>query len=380
MIHGKNLIIDKDCGIYDELAPLADMYFYQFHVTEIKKDTIYIIGKRQFVNNLERIRNILNERKDVILIFSDPYEGSETMEWHIPAMGFDDIIHSKQVLVISGGDLDSRFAYLRYDSFLPRTYLTGNNKETIAKVDLIYNKTNKPYKFLFLNGRARWHRKFLIERFELTGLLKHSLYTCLEGKGFHDDILRLEYNGTNLMAKDRPFKFLPKEYEVPDVIDNLDKEYDKDYFIKYDLFKGIWQDGVLYTTPYQDTYFSLVTETVLKYPYSMRTEKIYKCILMGHPWICASNVGFYRDIRNMGFKTFDKLIDESFDLIENNQDRMERLAQTVEDLCRQDLNKFLMEAKEICLYNQQLMIELVPKLHTDLRRRFIDFVEPYCKA
>lgn len=112
----------------------------------------------------------------------------------------------------------------------------------------------------------------------------------------------------------------------------------------------------------------------------MRTEKIYKCILMGHPWICASNVGFYRDIRNMGFKTFDKLIDESFDLIENNQDRMERLAQTVEDLCRQDLDKFLTEAKEICLYNQQLMIELIPKLRGDLRRRFVDFVEPYCKA
>lgn len=380
MIHGKGLVIDKDCKVYEELAPIADMYFYDFNILDIKPNTIYVISKKQFVWNLPKIKEILDKFSDVVLIFSDPYEGSETMEWHIPAMNLDDIIHSKQVPVICCGDLDERFYHLRYDSLLPRVYNTGNNKNIISDTDKIYQKPDKPYKFLFLNGRARWHRKFLLEKFELSGLLKHSLYTCLEGKGLDDSVLRLEYNGNNLMLRDRPFAFLPKEYEIPEVTDNLDKQYDKEYFVKYDLFNGIWQDGVIYPKPYIDTYFSLVTETVIKYPYSMRTEKIWKPILIGHPWICATNAGFYRDLRNMGFKTFDKLIDESFDQIENTQDRMERLAHIVEDLCRQDLNKFLIEAKEICLYNQQLMIELAPKLKTEFSKRFIDFVEPYCKA
>jgi hypothetical protein len=63
-----------------------------------------------------------------------------------------------------------------------------------------------------------------------------------------------------------------------------------------------------------------VSETVFTYPYSFRTEKIWKPIAIGHPWIAVSNFGYYRDMHELGFKSFGHLIDEKFDLIYNNVD------------------------------------------------------------
>jgi hypothetical protein len=53
------------------------------------------------------------------------------------------------------------------------------------------------------------------------------------------------------------------------------------------------------------------------------------------------------DIENTTYK------DESFDLIENNQDRLKRLTEIVKDLCQQDLKQFLDACQETCKYNQQ---------------------------
>jgi hypothetical protein len=118
-------------------------------------------------------------------------------------------------------------------------------------------------------------------------------------------------------------------------------------FVKNYLFKNTWGEVYLQAEPYVDTYFSLVTETVFNYPYSFRTEKIWKPIAMAHPFIVVANRGYYKDMRNLGFKTFGHVINESFDLIDNNQDRIERIAAVVEDLCQQDLASFLKEC-----YNQ----------------------------
>jgi hypothetical protein len=96
---------------------------------------------------------------------------------------------------------------------------------------------------------------------------------------------------------------------------------------------------------------------VFNYPYSFRTEKIWKPIAVGHPWIAVANRGFLRDIRALGFRTFDNLIDETFDLIDDNDQRLRRVAEIVEHLCQQDLVSFLDAAQETCKYNQQHLIE-----------------------
>ena len=107
------------------------------------------------------------------------------------------------------------------------------------------------------------------------------------------------------------------------------------------------------------------------------TEKIWKPILIGHPWVCAANAGFYRYMHNMGFRSFGSLIDESFDLIDNHQDRIERFSKVIEDLCRQDLSAWLRASESICQYNRLHYLELVDQERATFARRFVDSVRIY---
>jgi hypothetical protein len=120
-----------------------------------------------------------------------------------------------------------------------------------------------------------------------------------------------------------------------------------------------------------------VSETVFDYPYSLRSEKIYKPIAMGHPFVAVANRGFYRDLHNTGFQTYHTLIDESFDLIDNNQDRLDRIAHVVRDLCASDLDEFLVAAHAISKYNQQHMAELGPRISQEFPDRFWQFLQQH---
>ena len=64
----------------------------------------------------------------------------------------------------------------------------------------------------------------------------------------------------------------------------------------------------------------------------------------------------------------------SFDQIENNQHRLERIAQVVEDLCQQDLAKFLEECYTVCKYNQQHLAEMRVKVRQEFPERFFQFI------
>jgi hypothetical protein len=98
---------------------------------------------------------------------------------------------------------------------------------------------------------------------------------------------------------------------------------------------------------------------------------------VGHPWIAVANTGFYRDLRRMGFQTFSHVIDESFDAIDNNQQRIERIATVVEDLCQQDLVSFYKECYNVCKYNQQLYAEYRHRVPQELPGQFQHFIEKY---
>jgi hypothetical protein len=101
---------------------------------------------------------------------------------------------------------------------------------------------------------------------------------------------------------------------------------------------------------------------------------------MGHPFIVAANSGFYQDLKNMGFKTFDNVIDESFDQIHDADQRLERIAQVVEDLCQQDLNSFLIACEPAARHNQQLAFELGAEMLKELPITLNNFIQLHTGA
>jgi hypothetical protein len=363
------------CGIYDIIGSVLDGEFQFFDKIDIETGATYLLGPLQFEHYHKLIEEVAQSGQANI-IFSNPWEGADTMIGQLRRYNIISLARERKIMLLAGGDMSPEFCYYNYDGFVDNLLRIDGNDVVAQRCSEIYEKTNKPYKFLFLNGRHRQHRKWLLEKFRTTGLLEHSLYTCLSTLGTAGATrLPLWHNEENLMGREAPLRLLPKHYEVDrysDQIDNLDTTNTS--LVKHSLFNNEWGEAYLKAEPYIDTYFSLVTETIFHDHYSFRTEKIWKPIAMAHPWIAVANAGFYRDMHRIGFKTFGNLIDESFDSIENDLDRIKRIAEVVEDLCRRDLVDFLAASQDICKYNQQRLAEYRRDLVDNFPNRFLNFI------
>jgi hypothetical protein len=311
-------------------------------------------------------------------VLCNPAEGSQTLASHCETVhNCADLVRQNKILLVGGGEMDSSWPYLLYDSFLPKILDYEENTQAMSRSQEIYTKIDKPYRFLFLNGRTRTHRKYLMERFRISGLLDQSLWSWLDlTVGYSKDI-RLMHNGVDLIGQPHTIKLLPSHYEYDTYKDRIQDFKSDKQFVKYDLFDNEWGEIYINADAYIDTYFSVVTETVFDYPYSFRTEKIWKPVAMAHPWIAVANQGYYRDMHNLGFQSFGHLIDESFDQIPNSQDRIARIAQVVEDLCRQDLAQFIKECYTICKYNQQHLAHMRLKVRQEFPDRFFEFLKQH---
>jgi hypothetical protein len=346
------LYVDHYCEISDMLVPWTTQKFYGFDQLTIEPGATYIVGRTQLKQNAQQIRQIVTD-KTARVIFSNPAEGSETFIQHLRLYGVEDLVLAGLLPVVVGGEVPSEYPNMLYEHFLTQPFRYEENSAAASRVDEIFQKKHKPYKFLFLNGRYRSHRRALIHEFDQRGLLAQALWT-------------------NLDAQHRPIQLLPAHYEVEQFRPFM--QTSEQGFVKAELFNNLWGEIYIRSEPYIDTYFSVVTETVFNYPHSFRTEKIAKPLTQGHPWICAANRGFYRDMRNLGFQTFGHVIDESFDQIDNSQDRQARIAAIVDDLCGQDLVQLLEACESVCKYNQQHLRTQSQQWQRELPDRFLNFL------
>ena len=383
MLNNHTIVLDHFCEIDKLMAPYFDYQFWDLDDHTVVPGAIYIVGRNQLNLHVKKLHEWVNQGIIKGIVLCNPAEGSETMLWVYQKNKLNLLAEKNKVAVVTGGDLPSDIPHLLFEHFATVVHDYKENISAIEKYQCNYT-TDRPYKFLFLNGRPRAHRTYLLKKFQMSGLLDQALWTNLADGPVYSTDIELRVDGKDVLRDGTlPIRFLPQKYEVSRYRNSILTTPEKkkvygfagpDLYAKQHLFGKEWGDIYLESKPYEDTYFSLVTETIFEYPRSFRTEKIWKPIAMGHPWIAVANTGFYKDLHNLGFKTFGHLIDESFDQIENNQARIERIEQTVEDLCQQDLASFLQECYTICKYNQQHHIELAAKWRQEFPDRFQPFI------
>jgi hypothetical protein len=349
MLGNRKLVLDTGCGIRDELDALADDKFSIFQEHAPIPGAIYLIGYEQTQKNIDKIIELATSNS-IKVIFTEPVEGSSTAINRCNHIGILELIKAGKILLLTGGDVPAQYPHLVYETFLPKILDYAENINAIQTYNNNYS-IDRPYKFLFLNGQARAHRKFMIA--QLANVLDTALWS-------------------NLDTGNGPIKLLDQQYELDCF--NVEVSTSDTNVKKYLFGSGIWGEVYLVPAQYVNSYFSLVTETVHDYPFSFRTEKIWKPVAIGHPWIAVANQGFYRDMHNLGFQTFGHVVDESFDNIENNQDRMMQVSRVVMDLCQQDLASFLKECYNVCKYNQQHLAEMRTRVRSEFPERFRQFI------
>ena len=82
-----------------------------------------------------------------------------------------------------------------------------------------------------------------------------------------------------------------------------------------------------------DALWNIVTETVFYYDKLHLTEKIFKPIVMKQPFMLLAAPGNLAYLRSYGFKTFEGIIDESYDSIPDNDQRIEAVVKQLAWYC-----------------------------------------------
>lgn len=106
---------------------------------------------------------------------------------------------------------------------------------------------------------------------------------------------------------------------------------------------------------YNQTYYTLVAETNAENEFNFYTEKIWKPIIAGRLFIVIAGQYFLKNLRALGFQTYDGIIDESYDQVSDPTARWQMALDQMRWLCQQDPVLVLEKIKPIAKYNQQLV-------------------------
>lgn len=122
---------------------------------------------------------------------------------------------------------------------------------------------------------------------------------------------------------------------------------------------------VLPISVYQTTCYTLLAETNTDNDYSFFTEKTAKPIIARRPFLVSAGQYHLRNLRSMGFKTFDSVVDESYDIEPDMEIRTRMMLEQYDKLMKSDKDYVLSKTKPIVDHNRQLMLST--DWYTDLK-------------
>lgn len=114
-------------------------------------------------------------------------------------------------------------------------------------------------------------------------------------------------------------------------------------------------------TPYVESLFTIVGETNANSDYVFITEKTLKPIMNLHPFFVVGNPHTLKKLKELGFKTFDCIWDESYDNELDLNTRIEKIISEVKKLTNislEELHEKIQKTKNICIYNREWLVKL----------------------
>ena len=298
-----------DLKSYDRRIAIIDMNFTV---------NAYLANKN-YQNDLASRLKELSEL-DFYFVYGCPWESKENLEtknW----LNSEWTVEGKRSVpykyYVWTGGVTWFWSYMKYK------YLNHN---------LHIDHTNKKFDMLYLNKFPRKHRTGLYNQIKDNGLLENSLYS----------FVRLQ----------NPIR-LPQEYELPLL-------GSKDY-----PWIGLDQD--LYEKPYNETKFSLISETNDANGEVFITEKLWKAIICKHVFVVHGNLNYLKTIKDLGFRTFDSLFDESYDSETDKNKRISKIVETCKSLIKKDWQELYQESKDIREHNYKLFFDN-NKLRTEINK------------
>lgn len=204
--------------------------------------------------------------------------------------------------------------------------------------------TPRPYQFTAINRGHKWWRATIMTDLLHAGLLDRSIWSyntlCDTGDCYHHNPLELEKLP---LAKQHLADFVANG---PYWCDGPDQDGHNDH-------------KEINTNLYTQSYAHLILETHFDADQSggsFLTEKTYKCIKFGQPFVIFGPRHSLQCLRDRGYSTFDHWIDNQYDEISDNTLRYQCARRAVYNLACQDLGKLYQQLIPDLIHNQQHFI------------------------
>ena len=199
---------------------------------------------------------------------------------------------------------------------------------------------HRPYRFTILNRSHKWWRATVMADLDRHGVL---------------DVSQWSYN-TNVTVGDDPADN-PIEIDSLELRDDVEQFMARGPYCCDDLTADQHNDHHLHVPEhYTYSYCHIVIETHFDTDQSggaFLTEKTFKPIKHGQPFVIVGAPGTLQALRDLGYRTFDQVIDNSYDLELNNTRRWQLARNAIIDIQRQDPDAWLRICREDIIHNQQ---------------------------
>src|ERR1700728_700746 len=216
--------------------------------------------------------------------------------------------------------------------------------------------------FLCMNRITREHRRHIVVWLQTCGLLDRSLVSFKD-----DEPDTYRFRDARLQAAwEQLQKKQPLVIDRPDMPANWNLGGGKR--VKVDEFCYVKTTD---SWPYRNCCFSIVTETQYGNRLLFPSEKIWKPIVQGLPFLVVGTPGLLDYLRRIGFQTFSPVINEEYDLIIDDDARMRHIFEVIEsigNLSQEQLRQSREALRPITAHN----VQHLQKMLTPLERTFAD--------
>jgi hypothetical protein len=184
-----------------------------------------------------------------------------------------------------------------------------------------YNIDTRTYKWSCLNGNPRAHRIYN--------------YYYSKQQPYYDSSYFTFYNAEPHRGDD---------VILPSIVKDFWESIRHTMPSRDNINIGPRPDSVCNLPAISDSYIHLVTETTVISKIFV-SEKTWKPIATGQLFLVFGNPGTISYLRDSGVDVFDDIIDHSYDLINNWQDRLHAIHYQLRHLLSQDLNAMYIDTK-----------------------------------
>ena len=250
---------------------------------------------------------------------------------------------------------DPNFSFWGENAYETQVGKIGRNVSTIATYPEFEKSIGNDKKdFLLLCRHWKLHRLMLL----------HSLYklnldnnlVSWDNKLYHKNVVD-------------DFQSFENNPEFVELIKTTSRTLDNDDLTKISGY------GFESKDMYLNSYISLVTESIFfqenaneygisDFPTGYLSEKALKPLGHSHPFILAAPSKSLEYLRSIGFKTFHPFIDESYDLENNDAERLRLIIEEINKFSnktKEEKDQFLKDVAHICKHNQETYLNYTSK-------------------